>query len=75
MRSVLGLDLSITSSGWFLQEEKKKFVPTRQMITDIFDGKIKDANFWSSLLESYITNPDPIIGPFSYYIKKNPTSC
>ena len=54
-----------------LQEEKKKFVPTRQMITDIFDGKVKDANFWSSLLESYITNPDPIVGPFAYYIKKN----
>lgn len=54
-----------------LEEEKKKFIPTRQMITDIFDGKFKDANFWSTLLEAYTSNPDPLIGPFSYYIKKN----
>jgi hypothetical protein len=52
------------------EAEKKKFVFDKKKIRGMLSG-LGDANAMSSFFESYINNPDLIVGGFSLYLKNN----
>lgn len=52
-----------------LEEKKEKYVFTKDKVNKLFLGQLGDANFWSSMFESYTTNPDPVIASFALFIK------
>ncbi len=53
------------------KEEYQKFSITKAKIADLFQGKLGDVSWWSSMFESYSNNPDPIIGSFATFLKDN----
>lgn len=52
-----------------LEEKKEKYNFTKDKVNKLFRGELGDANFWSSMFESYTTNPDPVIASFALFIK------
>jgi hypothetical protein len=42
---------------------------TPEKIEDLLKGKIGDANWYSSYLEGYLSNPDPIVGGLALFVK------
>ena len=52
-----------------LEKKKEKYNFTEEKIEKMYRGELGDANFWSSMFESYTTNPDPIIASFALFLK------
>jgi hypothetical protein len=52
-----------------LEKKKEKYNFTEDKIDKMFKGELGDASFWSSMFESYSTNPDPIIASFALFLK------
>lgn len=52
-----------------LEEKREKYNFTKDKVNQLFRGQLGDANFWSSMFESYTTNPDPVIASFALFIK------
>lgn len=52
-----------------LEQKKEKYNFTEEKIQKMFKGELGDASFWSSMFESYTTNPDPIIASFALFLK------
>jgi hypothetical protein len=48
---------------------KKGLSITREKIELLLKGKMGDANYFSSYLEGYLYNPDPIIGGLALFVK------
>lgn len=54
-----------------LREKLEKYTFTKDKVRDLYEGKLGDANFFSTMFESYTTNPDPILAPYALYLKEN----
>ena len=54
-----------------LEEKKKKFTFDESKVREYYSGNLGDSNFFSSMFESYTTNPDPIISTFALFLKQN----
>jgi len=52
-----------------LEKKKEKYNFTEEKIQKLFRGELGDASFWSSMFESYSTNPDPVIASFALFLK------
>lgn len=52
-----------------LEKKKEKYNFTEDKINKLFRGELGDASFWSSMFESYTTNPDPVIASFALFLK------
>jgi hypothetical protein len=50
-------------------DKHQKYFLSKDKIRDMIQGKIGDASWWSTMFESYTTNPDPIVGGFAKFIK------
>jgi len=50
-------------------DKHQKFYLSKDKVRDMLQGKIGDASWWSTMFESYTTNPDPIVGGFAKFIK------
>jgi hypothetical protein len=53
------------------KEKKEKYTFTEDKIKKLYTGELGDSNFWSTMFESYSTNPDPIISTFALFLKKH----
>lgn len=56
-----------------LKKKLEKYNFDEAKVMDIFNGKTEDSSFWSTMFESYSTNPDPILASFALYLKENTT--
>jgi len=54
-----------------LREKLEKYTFTKDKVRDLYEGKLGDANFFSTMFESYTTNPDPVLAPYALYLKEN----
>jgi len=54
-----------------LKEKRDKYTFTDEKIKKLYAGEIGDSDFWSTMFESYSTNPDPIISTFALFLKKH----
>jgi len=54
-----------------LKEKKKKYTFDEDKIKKLYTGELGDSNFWSTMFESYTTNPDPILSTFALFLKKH----
>jgi hypothetical protein len=52
-----------------LENKRAKYDFTDETVEKLYRGELGDANFWSSMFESYTTNPDPIIASFALFLK------
>lgn len=52
-------------------DKKEKFTFTKEKVSRMYKGELGDANLFSSMFESYTTNPDPILASFALFLKKN----
>ena len=52
-----------------LEQKREKYNFTEDKIEKLFRGELGDASFWSSMFESYTTNPDPVIASFALFLK------
>ena len=50
-------------------DKHQKYFLSKDKIRDMIQGKVGDASWWSTMFESYTTNPDPIVGGFAKFIK------
>ena len=53
-----------------LEEKLEKYNFTEDKIKKFFEGEQGDSEFFTSMFESYLDNPDPILGPFAVYLKE-----
>lgn len=56
-----------------LNKKLEKYNFDEEKVMAIFNGKTEDSSFWSTMFESYSTNPDPILASFALYLKENTT--
>jgi hypothetical protein len=56
-----------------LKTKLEKYNFDEEKVMAIFNGKTEDSSFWSTMFESYTTNPDPILASFALYLKENTT--
>lgn len=61
---------SVASRLNTMREEYKRFNYTDETILKYLRGEMGDTNAFSSLLESYTSSPDPVIGGFATYLNK-----
>lgn len=56
-----------------LKKEKAQYVFDKKTLGQMIEGKLGDTNPYSAFLESYINNPDLIVGGFSLFLKNKLT--
>lgn len=57
-----------------IEARKKRFTKldlSKENLAKYMRGEYGDANFWSGLVEAYISHPDPIISGFSSFVEYN----
>ncbi len=54
-----------------IKAARDKFDITEDKVVKLFAGELGDSNFWSTMFESYTSNPDPLIGTFAVFLKNN----
>lgn len=54
-----------------LEAKKEKFTFDKDKVNRMYRGELGDSNFFSSMFESYTSNPDPILASFALFLKQN----
>ena len=54
-----------------LQEDREKYYFDEEKIRKFYKGELGDANWWSTMLVSYTSDPDPIVGSFALFLKQH----
>ena len=70
LKSISGSEKEKEKKLKLAQEKLEKYTFTEDKIKKFFEGEQGDSGFFTSMFESYLDNPDPIIGPFAVFLKQ-----